>query len=51
MIRKLASITFLCSLIATNTHGQKVIIDCDPGIDDAIAIILALEYSNFEIMV
>ena len=50
MIRKLVSITLLCSLIATNTHAQKVIIDCDPGIDDAIAIILALEYSNFEIL-
>lgn len=50
MIRKLVSIAFLCSLLATNTHAQKVIIDCDPGIDDAIAIILALEYSNFEIL-
>jgi inosine-uridine nucleoside N-ribohydrolase len=49
-MRKLVSITLLYSLIATNTHAQKVIIDCDPGIDDAIAIILALEYSNFEIM-
>ena len=50
MIRKLVLMTFLCSLIATNAHAQKVIIDCDPGIDDAIAIILAMEYSNFEIL-
>lgn len=50
MIRKLVLMTFLCSLIATDAHAQKVIIDCDPGIDDAIAIILAMEYSNFEIL-
>ncbi|MBW2690039.1 MAG: nucleoside hydrolase, partial [Deltaproteobacteria bacterium] len=50
MVRKLVSITLLCSVIATNAHAQKVIIDCDPGIDDAMAIILAMEYSNFEIL-
>jgi purine nucleosidase len=50
MIRRLAEITVLCSLIATNAHAQKIIIDCDPGVDDAIAIILAMEYSDFEIL-
>jgi inosine-uridine nucleoside N-ribohydrolase len=50
MVRKLVSITLLCSVIATNAHAQKVIIDCDPGIDDAMAIILAMEYSDFEIL-
>ena len=29
---------------------RKIIIDCDPGIDDAMAIILALQYSGFEIV-
>lgn len=29
---------------------RKVIIDCDPGIDDATAIILAMQYSGFEIL-
>ena len=50
MIRKVVSNTLLCLLVATNTHAQKVIIDCDPGIDDAMAIILAMEYSDFEIL-
>ena len=50
MIRRLAKITILYSLIATTAHAQKIIIDCDPGVDDAIAIILAMEYSNFEIL-
>lgn len=30
--------------------SQKVIIDCDPGIDDAIALIVALESSQLEII-
>ncbi len=49
-IRKHTSIALLCSLAATNVHAQKVIIDCDPGIDDAMAIILAIEYPKFEIL-
>ena len=50
MLRKLVSITLLCSVIATNAHAQKVIIDCDPGIDDAMAIILGIvELSGMKI--
>ena len=29
---------------------RKVIIDCDPGIDDAMAIVLAMQYSGFDIV-
>ena len=49
-IRKRPAIALLCSLAITNAHAQKVIIDCDPGIDDAMAIILAIEYPKFEIL-
>src|SRR4029453_16550414 len=31
-------------------QSRKVIIDCDPGIDDAMAIILAMQYSGFDIV-
>jgi purine nucleosidase len=31
-------------------QSRKLIIDCDPGIDDAMAIILAMQYSGFEIL-
>ena len=31
-------------------QSRKIIIDCDPGIDDATAIILAMQYSGFEIL-
>ena len=31
-------------------QSRKVIIDCDPGIDDATAIILAMQYSGIEIL-
>ena len=50
MIPKLASIALLCWSVSANAAAQKIIIDCDPGIDDAIAIILAMEYSKFEIL-
>ncbi len=29
---------------------RKIVIDCDPGIDDAIAIALAMQHSGFEIV-
>ncbi len=50
MIRKLVTAVLLGLLIATDSLAQKVIIDCDPGIDDAMAITLAMEYSDFEIL-
>lgn len=50
MICKLVSVTLLCLLISTDAHAKKIIIDCDPGIDDAMAIILAMEYTDFEIL-
>jgi purine nucleosidase len=31
-------------------ESKKIIIDCDPGIDDAMAITLAMQYSSFEIV-
>jgi purine nucleosidase len=50
-------IVFLLSIILVNScaltvqaQSQKVIIDCDPGIDDATALILALQFSRFEIV-
>jgi inosine-uridine nucleoside N-ribohydrolase len=50
MIRKLVTILLLGLLITTDSLAKKVIIDCDPGIDDAMAIILAMQYSDFEIL-
>jgi len=46
-----ASILFLFARQAT-TFGQprKVIIDCDPGVDDATALVLAMNYPGFEIL-
>ena len=29
---------------------RKIVIDCDPGIDDAMAIVLAMQYAGFEIV-
>lgn len=31
-------------------QSRKVIIDCDPGIDDAMAIMLAMQYPGFDIV-
>lgn len=50
-------IFLLISLIALNSclftaraQSRKVIIDCDPGVDDAMAVILAMNYPGFEIL-
>lgn len=45
------SLFFLFSLKAT-THAQarKIIIDCDPGVDDATVLVLAMNYPGFEIL-
>ncbi len=36
--------------VTTAAEPRKLIIDCDPGIDDAIAIVSALQYPGFEIL-
>jgi purine nucleosidase len=48
---------WLCLLIALRlsvceaaAQPRKIVIDCDPGIDDAIAIVLALQHSGLEIV-
>ena len=46
----LLSIMMLASHVAVAAEPRKLIIDCDPGIDDAMAIILALQYPGFEIL-
>jgi purine nucleosidase len=47
-------IVFLYSLIVhqsiTYAQARKVIIDCDPGVDDATALVLAMNYPGFEIL-
>lgn len=32
------------------SQSRKVIIDCDPGVDDALALILAMQYPDFDIL-
>ena len=31
-------------------QSRKIIIDCDPGVDDATALVLAMNYPGFEIL-
>jgi purine nucleosidase len=45
-----ALIIFNGCLLTVKAQARKVIIDCDPGIDDATAIILALQSSRFDIV-
>lgn len=40
----------LACQIATGAEPRKLIIDCDPGIDDAIAIVAAMQHPGFEIL-
>jgi len=46
----LISLIILNSGFKATAQLKRVIIDCDPGIDDATAIILAMQYSGFEIL-
>lgn len=43
-------VAILACHAAAAAQPRKLIIDCDPGIDDAMAIILALQYPGFEIL-
>lgn len=36
--------------LTSSAQSRKVIIDCDPGVDDAMALILAMQYPGFEIL-
>jgi len=36
--------------VAIGAEPRKVIIDCDPGIDDAVAIVMAMQHPGFEIL-
>ena len=46
----LTTILLNSCLLTLQAQPRKVIIDCDPGIDDATAIILALQSSRFEVV-
>ena len=37
-------------LLKVAAQSKKVIIDCDPGVDDAMALILAMQYTDFDIL-
>jgi purine nucleosidase len=43
-------IVFNSSLFTATAQSKKVIIDCDPGVDDAMALILAMQYPGFDIL-
>src|SRR5688572_18579469 len=43
-------VTFCACHVTAAAEPRKLIIDCDPGIDDAIALILAIQYPGFEIL-
>ena len=52
MTRIVASLLLMLTNICftANAQSRKLIIDCDPGIDDATALILAMQYPAFEIL-
>jgi hypothetical protein len=43
-------VTILACHAAAAAQPRKLIIDCDPGIDDAVALILAMQHPGFEIL-
>lgn len=50
MFRIFILLAFLISFVNVEAQSRKVVIDCDPGIDDAMALILALEYTELDIL-
>jgi uridine nucleosidase len=44
------AVALYLSLGEAAAQSRKIVIDCDPGIDDAMAIVLAMQYSGFEII-
>ena len=46
----LIALVLLLGRIDVAGQSRKVIIDCDPGVDDAMAIMLATQYSGFDIV-
>jgi inosine-uridine nucleoside N-ribohydrolase len=36
--------------LSSTAQQRKLILDCDPGIDDATALVLAMQYPGFEII-
>ena len=40
----------LLSQVDAAAQPRKIVIDCDPGIDDATAIVLAMQHAGFEIV-
>jgi len=43
-------IIFNSSRFSAHAQTRKLIIDCDPGVDDAMALVLAMKYPGFEIL-
>ncbi len=53
MLRLICLILFILlnsSQLTAHAQPKKVIIDCDPGIDDAMDLVLALQYPGIEIL-
>ena len=46
----LLTLALACTQSWAVTDKRKLIIDCDPGVDDTLAVILALQYPGFEIL-
>ncbi|MEO5783161.1 MAG: nucleoside hydrolase [Ginsengibacter sp.] len=39
-----------CGWFTATAQSKKIIVDCDPGVDDAMALILAIKYPGFDIL-